>query len=332
MVAVAGFAGSASAAVTGLVQSSTATALDSVNKSATVTCPAGKQVLGPAARVGGVGQVVLHNIRPSADLKSVVVQGLEDENGTTAPWALTAIAICATPPPGLQRVAATSVSDSLDKEATATCPSGKKLLGVGGEISGGGGEVALNDVIPVSGLQSAIVRAAEDQNGTSANWSVTAFAVCANPVAGLQRVLATSPSNSSSKSMAIACPAATQAVGAGGELAGDGGQVVMTSISPNLALTNVTDIGSEDEDGTTNNWTVRSFAICANSAQRVVATSTNDSLDKSAFAGICSGGKRPTGGGGDIRSRVAAAPIPTPTGARPRTARPASEWSAQRHS
>ena len=216
------------------------------------------------------GEVVLHNIRPTADLRSVVVQGLEDEDGTEDTWSVHAIAHCATPPPGLVRVAVTSASTSADKSVSAACPSGTRLLGTGGEIINGGGQVALNDVIPGSGLQTATVRAMEDQNGTTANWSVTAFAICANPVAGLERVDATSASDSSGKFVTASCPAGKRAVGAGAELTGGGGQVVLDYIGgtvANLATTKAQ--AKEDEDGTTANWTVRSFAICAASSARV---------------------------------------------------------------
>ena len=52
---------------------------------------------------------------------------------------MTACAVCANAPPGLELVAATSVEDEDDiKSVTARCPAGKNLLGTGGEVTGGG--------------------------------------------------------------------------------------------------------------------------------------------------------------------------------------------------
>jgi len=102
-------AGSASAAVVGIQSVSATTAASSSNKSATVACPAGKRVLSAGADVNpGNGDVLVDDVRPNADLQSVTVNALEDETGTTADWTVTALAICAYPPPGLQRVSAAS--------------------------------------------------------------------------------------------------------------------------------------------------------------------------------------------------------------------------------
>jgi hypothetical protein len=48
------------------------------------------------------------------------VQALDDEDGTAGDWIVTALAICATPPPGLERVAASSALDSSGKSVAAS--------------------------------------------------------------------------------------------------------------------------------------------------------------------------------------------------------------------
>jgi hypothetical protein len=230
-------------------------------------------------------------------LTSVTVQGLEDQNGYANNWIVSALAICATPPPGLERITATSPSDSLNKTVTATCPSGKRLGG-GGEITAGGGQVVLED-IRLNNLAKATVQGVEDEDGTAGNWVARAFAICANPVAGLERVVATSPTDSSDKSATATCPAGKRVVGAGSEIGGGGGQVVMDDLRPNAALDSVAVQGFEDEDGTAGNWLVRAYAICAAASQRVVAQSPTDDINKNVTA-TCPGDMEATGGGGDI--------------------------------
>jgi hypothetical protein len=72
------------------------------------------------------------------------------------------------------------------------------VLGAGAEVSSAGGQVSLEDVRPVSGMTGVAVRGQEDETGNAGNWSVTAYAICSNPVAGLQRVSLKSAVDSSS--------------------------------------------------------------------------------------------------------------------------------------
>ena len=57
-------------------------------------------------------------------------------------------AICATPPGGLQLVTATSPTSSASKGVTATCPTGKRVLGTGADLAGGLGQVVLTTSPP----------------------------------------------------------------------------------------------------------------------------------------------------------------------------------------
>jgi hypothetical protein len=301
---ICGSPGSAHAAVAALERASANSAEDSsFNRTVTVNCPAGKRVTGAAGGIiDGGGQVLLRQLRPDPTLTSVTVQGQEDQNGLASTWFLTARAICATPPAGLERVAATSSTNSSDKSATATCPIGKRLLGTGAEMAGAGRQVELNDIIPAGDLQSVTVQGLEDEDGTTATWSVTAYAVCANPVEGAERVFATSLTDSQTiKSVTATCPAGKQLTGVGGEIGGGGGEVVLDELTPTADLTGVGVVGVEDEDGTAGDWLVRSFALCAASSQRVVGQSPSDSNDKGAVAS-CPAGKQVTGAGGDITS------------------------------
>jgi hypothetical protein len=126
------------------------------------------------------GQAVLDSILPSPDLESAAARAFEDQDGTLSDWRIRAHAICsATTLPGLERVVRTGPSNSRDKHATARCPAGKRVVGTGGEIVGGLGQVGITYVLPEADLTRVHVRGAEDRDGFGADWSVRAVAVCA---------------------------------------------------------------------------------------------------------------------------------------------------------
>ncbi|MFC9688332.1 hypothetical protein ACFTSF_07300 [Kribbella sp. NPDC056951] len=153
----------------------------STEKIVTTRCPAGEVTTSAGAASSG-GSLVLDDAIPSADLTSVTVDVFEAQAGRTDDWSASASARCGAPLPGLQRVAATSPTDSAaNKSVTATCPAGKKVVGTGHEIANGKGQVLLDDVVPSADLTSVRAEAFEDQDGTTNNWSVTAYAVCATP-------------------------------------------------------------------------------------------------------------------------------------------------------
>src|SRR4051794_41750668 len=92
----------ASAAVPGLQRVTSFSVSDSVsNKSVTVECPAGKQLIGTGADIGGSGfpRGVLDDIRVNSLLTPVTVTRVEIEGGTTARLGLKATAGWASPPP-----------------------------------------------------------------------------------------------------------------------------------------------------------------------------------------------------------------------------------------
>jgi hypothetical protein len=297
--------GSAFAAVAGHEIVGKSSAIDSTsNRSVTVPCPAGKQVVGAAGHksFAAGGQALVSRIRPNPGLTSVTVSGVEDETGYTGDWGVSAWAFCATPLPGLARVAATSATNSTNKSFPVSCPAGKKLLGAGGEITGGAGQVVLNTVRPNSGLSSANAAGLEDGDGFAGNWSVTAYAVCANPPSGLQRVTDTSASDSTDKTVPANCPLGTRPLGIGGEVTNGAGQVSMDLLPGTVGddLVGANARAFEDESGYAGNWSVTAYAICGAVSRRVVGTSlTNSTNPKTARVG-CPDGLRTTGVGGDI--------------------------------
>jgi hypothetical protein len=240
-----------------------ATPNDSFAKQAVANCPAGKQVTGGGGDItGGGGQVLIDELVPSAT--SVGVIGEEDETGTSSNWVLRAYAICATPLPGLEVVSNVSPSNSSGKNVTAPCPAGKRVVGAGGELTNGAGQVVLDDVAPNAALTGVTATGVEDENGYASNWTVTAYAVCANPPPGLELVTAFGdPESDFSASVPATCPSGKNLIGTGAEISGGGGQVVLDDIRPNAALTRVTVSGLEDETGLASDWTVFAHAVCA---------------------------------------------------------------------
>jgi hypothetical protein len=293
----------AQAAIVGLERVSPSTPVDSSNKGITATCPAGKRLVGTGADVTpGSGHVLIDDIRPSADLQGLTVNAVEDETGSAANWYVHTLAICAYAPPGLVRVSATSATNSSNKSLPVNCPSGKRLLSIGAEINSPNGQVLLEDLTPIAGLASATVKAIEDQNGNPASWSLTSYAICANPIAGLVRVSRTTPSDSSSPKLVDApCPAGKQAVGTGGDINTPNGQIVLDAVFPYPDL-NTTGMGAwEDESGNTANWSLTAYAICANAAERAGAQGSPPDVGFPTEAtASCPSGHQATGAGYEI--------------------------------
>src|SRR6185503_1050634 len=132
---------------------------------------------------GAAGQVLLDGLPPNAGLTAVTVNALEDQTGTSATWSVTAYAVCSNPVDGLERTAATSVSNSTGSRlVTASCSPGKSVIGAGGTINSSNGQVVLDALFPQPDLTGATIAAFEDDTGLPGNWSVTAVAICAADV------------------------------------------------------------------------------------------------------------------------------------------------------
>jgi len=298
----AGLAQGASAGVVGIERVGALSASSSANKSVTVTCPTGKRVLSASADVNpGNGDVLIDDVRPNADLQSVTVNALEDESGTAANWTVSALAICAYPPPGLERVSATSPLNSQNKSVVATCPSGKRVLGMGADLNTFVGQVLLDDLRPDAGLTNVTVNALEDETGNSTNWNVTAYAVCAAPVQGLTRVSVNSPLDSTSNRVVrAACPGGKQLTGAGGDINTFNGQVVLDASFPELDASGSGFAAFEDDTGNPVNWSLTAYAICANSQQRVVLKDGPSTAPRRVVSPACATGQRVTGAAGEL--------------------------------
>jgi hypothetical protein len=230
-------------------------------------CPQGKRLLSSGADVNfGLGQVGIDRLTPGPFGTTAIA--VEDQDGLASNWFLRAYAVCAEPLPGLEIVRVTGPENSRNKHLTAVCPAGKRVLGGGGEVLGQESRVALNDVVPDPELTKLRVRGLEDQNAPAGDWALRAYAVCADPIEGLELITGNSPLDSQPfKSARADCPSPKRLVGVGGSITAGGvpiaGQVVLDdlTIGPNLLSAFVG--AREDQDGVDGDWRVHAYAICA---------------------------------------------------------------------
>lgn len=168
--------------------------------------------------------------------------------------------------PGLQRTAVPVTSFSISPtSAEASCPPGKRVIGTGARISGGQGEVIITGIIPNATLTSVTVTGHEDANGFSGNWTVTAIAICADPLPGLVRAVGIQgPNRDSPKLLNVQCPDGKKAIGTGAATSGALGRARLESM---IAGADDSSARAFQQQGDTiGEWSLTTYAICANSA------------------------------------------------------------------
>ncbi|GHJ43354.1 hypothetical protein Cs7R123_06960 [Catellatospora sp. TT07R-123] len=145
----------------------------------TPSCGPGRSVVGAGGRINeGVPDVVLEDVVPSADLKTVTVRGVEIPGSTDDDWSVTAYAVCADTPAGLQRVPfPTSSSSDSHQSVSGSCPAGKALYGTGVEVNAGNGHVLLSGLNAITADKMS-AWADEIVGGYSGSWSITAYGIC----------------------------------------------------------------------------------------------------------------------------------------------------------
>lgn len=263
---VAGSAVPAAAAIPGaeLVWSAPTTSTSETTRSIAAACPAGKRVLGAFAFTSGNhSDVVITSLIPTATAAIAVAR--EDQDGTTDNWQVTVQLVCAFPVPGLTVVSTSSESTSSNKQVTASCPAGTRLLSSGWSLGGSDGEVFLNGLSPSSALDRVSITGMEDQDGHAGAWRLTTYAVCADPLPGLELVSAYSGVDSSDKSVILDCGPARRRLSAGWSLIGSGGgtpagQVLAQPGSSGTSWYEL--VAHEDDDGYPGTWYAIGRAIC----------------------------------------------------------------------
>jgi len=253
-------------AVPGLVRAAAVGAGDSASTKETIaTCPVGTRVLGGGGAIqGGDSHVRLTRLQALGSTDQFAVGAAED-GAYAGSWLLFAYAICGQAPAGLQYVSFHSPSDSDGhKTGSVECPAGTTAISYGGRTTGGGGHVVLTAIGPTGGLTGTKVIADEDEDGLATDWSMWAYAVCANPLPGQQLVYADAlPADSVPDTVTVACPSAKRVHGLGSTITSGFGEVHHHELTPNATLTSVTVIAVEDASGAGQNWWTRGYAVCA---------------------------------------------------------------------
>jgi len=257
-------------ALPGLVLVSATSSTDSSSsRLVRVPCPAGKDVTGVGAAVnGGAGQVALTGYAPMAgNPQLAVAQAYEDADGYAGNWSLTVYAICVNHDPSLTIVSATSLTNSSSNKGVGVpCPAGKQVLGLGGWITGGLGQVNLTDVYPTVGLVSAGALAFEVAAGYPGLWSLRVYAICIAAAGSIQQVVAQVPTTgwdtTAPKTVTVPCPPGTALHGLSARLSGSIGHETTNVIRPNPSLTAITVTAYADQFGQPQGWALIGIAMC----------------------------------------------------------------------
>jgi hypothetical protein len=236
-------------------------------RSPTAYCEYNNRLVGLGAAGPGNGSVLFRGLIPRQGEATMPVgteaAAHEDLAGTTDNWSVVSYAVCAEPPEGLELVEAVSpASSSATRTWTADCPSGKRVLGAGGTITGGNGRVKVDEIRPNEGLTQVTVTASEDQDGTSSSWRVRAYAVCAFPPAGLVRVGNRAPNGWDGRTVTARCPGEKVALGASGGVDADvRTNLRVQSIAPSGRAGAYVMANTKGGDGGATG-DVRAYAIC----------------------------------------------------------------------
>ena len=211
---------------------------------------------------------------------------------------------------GRTLVTATSISSSVNKSVTATCPAGKQVVGAGGAIlnsigaDGGYGHVFITDIVPNQALTSVMVQGGEN-SAWADSWKVVAYAMCApvGAIANLQRVTATAANNGTSdfvKTATAQCPQGLRLYGTGFEINNANGSVLPDTLQPDAGLTEVE--GSAHENGNfAGTWDWTTYAICGTARPTMTLVAAYSAYDSNTTHGVttnpCPAGTTLTGAG-----------------------------------
>jgi hypothetical protein len=148
------------------------------SKTVNPVCPAGTTLSGTGYQLtGGMGEVFPDDVIPNPALDGSSIAAFAN-GGFAANWQLTGYAICANVPAGatpIRMANAGPVNMGSPKNEVAACPNTTNLVGVGGNLTGGLGNVVLDQLMPNPVLTEATARGNEFAN---ANWNVTSYAIC----------------------------------------------------------------------------------------------------------------------------------------------------------
>ncbi|MDI1460899.1 hypothetical protein QEZ54_07975 [Catellatospora sp. KI3] len=233
------------------------------SKHTDVVCPAGTAVAGGGGYLTApapTGYAGLIRMQPIGESQFWVATQEAVAYGPN--WTHTTVAICVPKPAGWEIVS--SVGGNQEQYVvTPSCGPGRSVIGAGGRINGGVPDVVLEDVVPSADLKTVTVRGVEVPESVDDTWSVTAYAVCADTPAGLQRVSFPSASSSDSRQTATGlCPAGKALLGTGVEVNAGNGHVLLSGINT-VGVDRVSTWADEIVGGYSGNWSITAYGICA---------------------------------------------------------------------
>jgi hypothetical protein len=223
--------------------------------------------------MGGNIDVHITGMMPDAVANSWTAYASEHGPGNW-PWHLTAHAVCAAEPAGLVYVSDFTGGDSAgSKSDVAFCPAGRKVLGVGGRVTGADTRpLFLTYVKPTGTGNGAEVGAVEMQGGYTGNWWLHTWAICATEPAGWDVVAA--PNADGEPWASLLCPYPKRLTGGGAYLSLSLGELYLTKIRidlwaiPRTGETWPGGVAAEaawvgrSPDGPTHDWYLKSYGIC----------------------------------------------------------------------
>jgi hypothetical protein len=160
-------------------------------------------------------------------------------------------------------VTATSATSSTDvKSVTAHCPAGTSVTNAGGDVTGGAGDVVIDDLFPNEALTSVTATGIES-HAYGSLWSITAYATCAPTPDGLEWVWEQSATDSDwAKDVSAECTDGNVLWGTGATIEGGDGDVAIDEIvfwGPEQVTVEAYELGGSGSEV----WNVNAFAICA---------------------------------------------------------------------
>lgn len=241
----------------------------SANKSITATCPDDLDLIGTGAQViGGNGEVLITDIIPSADLRSVTVWGAE--NGAyPGTWKVQAVAVCSSVASSLSRVAATSDENGTSvspRSASVLCPAGEVLLGMGYTLSGANGNVFPSLLVPVGNPPDMAVVGAIEDLAYAPTWNLKVYGICGVVSVDVEVAMASAgPGSDSPRSVTASCPTGMNASSAGadngGQPSGHDDDLIIERMTPSSGLGSTTARVAENL-GLGTDWTMTAYSIC----------------------------------------------------------------------
>jgi hypothetical protein len=241
----------------------------SANKSVRVNCTSPQVPLGGGALTAGGAHVIISEARPISDSTGdgFIVTAQEDQQGVSLSWTVQVFAFCAPRPPGYEvKLLTNPQTSALNDAPLAFCSPGKYLLGSGGRITGGLGQVDLslnpNNSGGLANASSAFAK--EDADGFAGNYQTTAYAICAtqNVFFDFEMVRVDLTDSNQTKKIPVSCPTGFRATGAAGFTAARGTHVQFfrpnTSVAPSAI-----EVFASSSVSISGSWTATGVIYCA---------------------------------------------------------------------